>query len=139
MTFLHVCMKASKSTNHPFAFFFIVSSVRRLSSSNQIVIWERRFALFRQMMGWYEFFLAVQPNKIFVPEIFGEMLVTLKNYLWFSILPHRFLIMLSPRNRKVFSIRISFVFLDEKMSHIMKLNKDDEHKFLQIQDSCKRE
>ena len=38
--------------------------------------------------------------------------------------------MLSPRNRKVFSIRISFVFLDEKMSHMMKLNKDDEHKFL---------
>ena len=69
----YICMKASKSTNHPFAFFFIVSSVRRLSSSNQIVIWERRFALFRQMMGWYEFFLAVQPNKIFVPEIWTNV------------------------------------------------------------------
>ena len=46
-----------------------------------------------------------------------------ERFLCFVIISYRFLIMLSPRNRKVFSIKISFVFLHEKMSHMMKLNK----------------
>ena len=61
-------MRPSKSTNNPLAFFFIVSSVRGFSSSSQLVIRERSFALSSQMLGWNESELAVQPDEIFVPE-----------------------------------------------------------------------